>query len=211
MKLFPILWVISCGVQSLLGFCGSFQAWALHVVTFCIQRKAQIASVSLILLSLSWSYKPHVCTLLCFCAFTALGNSHCFSALGQVHCLFLCYRVSNATEHTVGSVLIKSIKKTSLKGHFLSLPNPSGRFLFTLKQNGKLFSQVIRLKKMEPIWSELWMSKVWTLQGSLWTGEGQTWGQKIGSSSFGVSFYPAILIWEPVAKLPTNSSFGSLF
>lgn len=34
--------------------------------------------------------------------------------------------------------------------------------------------------------------EVWKPQGSVWT-ERQTWGQKIGSSSFGFSFYPAIL------------------
>lgn len=36
----------------------------------------------------------------------------------------------------------------------------------------------------------------------MWKGEGQTWGQKIGSSSFGVSFYPGILNLEHVAELP---------
>lgn len=37
----------------LAGVSGSFQAWALHAVTFCIQREARMPSVSLILLSRS--------------------------------------------------------------------------------------------------------------------------------------------------------------
>lgn len=54
---------------------------------------------------------------------------------------------------------------------------------------------------MEPVWSERCMIRVWKLQGFVWKGEGQTWGQKI-APLLGVSFYPGILNLEHVAELP---------
>lgn len=98
MKLFPMWWVISCGDLFILGFCGGFQAWALHVATLCIWRGAWIPSASLILFLFLDPLSPIL--LIVFSTLTALGNLHCFSPRGQGTCLFLCYCVSNATEHT---------------------------------------------------------------------------------------------------------------